>query len=113
MSAPGARSGKLLRIRGRHTDVVTTNGDTGAVSLVDDVVGDLEVVRVRDHLVSGDNILGVESARSSRIQVELSREGAAIRARAGEGSGAQVAAAPSDRGESYLVDKHIGGVCVV
>ena len=100
-----------MRYRGRHTDVVTTNGDTGAVGLVDDVIGDLEVVRVRDHLVSGDNILGVESARGFRIQVELSREGAAIRA--SEGSGARVAAAPSERGESYLVDKHIGGVCVV
>lgn len=113
MSAPGARSRKLLRNRGRHTDVVTTNGDTGAVSLVDDVVGDLEVVRVRDHLVSGDNILGVESARSSRIQVELSEEGAAIRARASGGSGRSSCSSSFDKRMSYLVDKHIGGVCVV
>jgi hypothetical protein len=46
-----------LRDRGRHTDVVTTDGDAGTVGLVDDVVDKLEVVRVRDHLVSGDNIL--------------------------------------------------------
>ena len=79
----------MLRIRGGHTDVVTTNGDTGAVGLEDDAVGDLEVVRVRDHLVSGDNILGVESARGSSTQrvVDLSKD-AAIRARRGEESGA-------------------------
>lgn len=39
-----------------------TNGDTalldhGTVSLVDDPVDLLEVVRVRDHLVVGDDIL--------------------------------------------------------
>ena len=101
-------------MRGRHTDVVTTNGDTGAVGLVDDTVNELEVVRVRDHLVSGDNILGVESARGSEVQgvADLSKD-AAIRARAEEESGARVAAAsPIGRG-SHLVDKHIGGVCVV
>jgi hypothetical protein len=87
-----------LRGGGRHTDVVTTNGDTGTVGLVDDVVGELEVVRVRDHLVSGDNILRVESARRSRIQgvVELSKGSAAIRARADGKSRARVAAALLD-----------------
>ena len=79
-------------MRSSRTDVVTTNSDAGTVSLVDDIVSDLEVVRVRDHLVSGDNILGVESARGSRIQVELSTEGTAIRARAGGESGARVEA---------------------
>jgi hypothetical protein len=50
-------SRKSLGIQKKHTDVVTTNGDTGAVGLVDDTVNELEVVGVRDHLVSGDNIL--------------------------------------------------------
>jgi hypothetical protein len=65
-----------LRNQGRHTDIVTTNGDAVAVGLVYDVVDKLEVVRVRDHLVSGDNVLEVESARGSRVSgvVELAGE---------------------------------------
>lgn len=63
-------SEKLLRIQDEHTDVVGTDGDTGAVGLVDDTVNELEVVRVRDHLVSGDNILG-----SSQLLVRGFREG--------------------------------------
>lgn len=72
-----------------RTDVVVADGDVGAVDLVDGAVDELEVVRVRDHLVSGDNILGVESARGSSTQrvVDLSKD-AAIRARRGEESGA-------------------------
>ena len=42
---------------GRRTNVIDTDGDTRAVGLVDDVVDKLEVVRVREHLVSGDDIL--------------------------------------------------------
>ena len=40
-----------------HTDVLATNSDTGAVGLVDDTVNLLEVVRVGDDLVAGDDIL--------------------------------------------------------
>lgn len=52
----------MTKSEGVGTNVVSTDGDTGAVGLVDDTVNQLEVVRVRDHLVAGDNILTFESA---------------------------------------------------
>lgn len=40
-----------------RTDVVGTDGDLGAVGLVGDTVDLLEVVRVGDDLVAGDEVL--------------------------------------------------------
>jgi len=45
----------------RHTNVVVANGDSGAVGLISGAVNKLEVVRVGDELVAGDNVLGRES----------------------------------------------------
>ena len=41
----------------RRTDDNGTLGDHGAVSLVDNVVDELEIVRVRDDLVIGEDVL--------------------------------------------------------
>lgn len=40
-----------------HTNFDSTLSDHGAVGLVDNVIDELEVVRVRDDLVLGDDIL--------------------------------------------------------
>jgi hypothetical protein len=40
-----------------HTDIDTALGDHGTVDLVDDAINLLERVRVRDHLVAGEEIL--------------------------------------------------------
>lgn len=40
----------------KHTNGDTTLLDHGAVGLIDDVVDQGEIVGVRDHLVSGDNV---------------------------------------------------------
>ena len=45
------------RFRRLLTDLNVALGDHGAVGLVDDPVDLLQVVRVRDHLVVGDNVL--------------------------------------------------------
>jgi hypothetical protein len=41
----------------KHTECLSTNGDLGAVGLVDDAVDLLDVVRVGDDLVAGEDIL--------------------------------------------------------
>ena len=117
MSAKGLVSacGKAVVEGSWRTDVVVADGDTGAVDLVDGAVDELEVERVRDHLVAADDILQVESALSSGFhqeglscqrarasRVEQVRDG-----HSGRGSFAAV-------GEAHLEDKHIGGgwVCI-
>lgn len=40
-----------------HTDLDTLDGDHGTVGLVEDIINLLQVVRVRDELVAGDDIL--------------------------------------------------------
>ena len=57
-----ARSPPLLA--GVRTDFDTTLGDHGAVGLIDNVVDELQIVRVRDDLVVGDDVLrcGVSAA---------------------------------------------------
>jgi hypothetical protein len=42
---------------GTGVELLTTDGDLGTVGLVDHTVDSLEVVRVRDELVTADNIL--------------------------------------------------------
>ena len=42
---------------GRHTEGLTTDGDLLAVGLVDGTVNLLEIVRVGDELVTGDDVL--------------------------------------------------------
>jgi hypothetical protein len=49
-----------------HTEGLATNGDLGAVGLVDDAVNLLDVVRVGDDLVVGDDVLGTELACRER-----------------------------------------------
>lgn len=78
MSAKGLVSacGKAVVEGSWRTDVVVADGDVGAVDLVDGAVDELEVVRVRDHLVAAENILQVESALSWGLKqrgVELSK----------------------------------------
>lgn len=52
------RSGyHLLKFDFKPTNVVATNGDLLAVGLVCDTVDFLEVVRVGEDLVAGDNVL--------------------------------------------------------
>lgn len=46
-----------MRRNQKHTDFDATLGDHGTVGLVNDVVDKLEVIRVRDNLVSGEDIL--------------------------------------------------------
>jgi len=72
MSAKGLVSacGKAVVEGSWRTDVVVADGDTGAVDLVDGAVDELEVERVRDHLVAADDILQVESALSSGFRQE-------------------------------------------
>lgn len=41
----------------KHTEALTTDGDLGAVGLVDDTVDLLDVVGVGDDLVTGENVL--------------------------------------------------------
>ena len=76
-----------------HTDVLATNSDTGAVGLVDDAVNLLEVVGVRDDLVTGEDVLekGQYSA-SSRENVLSSYAQSMVKARREGGVVAQARA---------------------
>ena len=79
--------------RRKRTEGLATNGDLGAVGLVGDAVNLLEVVRVGDDLVTGDNVLGTELAR--RCGVGQRVQGGAEQGGAGAGA--------------HLVDDHGGG----
>lgn len=57
---------------GANVDVVTTDGDLLAVGLVRDAVDLLEVVRIGDDLVIGDEVLaGPTVSRSTRLKPGL------------------------------------------
>jgi hypothetical protein len=61
---------------GAGVEGLTTDGDLGTVGLVDHTIDSLEVVRVRDELVSADNILrdsGQLSARNCRCPPLVAR----------------------------------------
>jgi hypothetical protein len=51
---------------GQRTERLATDGDLGAVSLVDDAINLLDVVGVGDDLVVGDNVLGTQLAYRGR-----------------------------------------------
>jgi len=51
---------------GPGVEALAANGDLGAVGLVDDAVDFLEVVRVRDQLVVGDDVLRCIRGQYSR-----------------------------------------------
>ena len=55
---------------GTGVEGLTTNGDLGAVGLVDDTVNLLEVVRVGDELVTGDDVLYKSDQPSVRAQTQ-------------------------------------------
>lgn len=52
-------------VSGALTEGLASNGDLGAVGLVDDTVNLLEVVRVGDDLVTGEDILRMRSASAA------------------------------------------------
>ena len=55
---------------GTGVEGLTTNGDLGAVGLVDDTVNLLEVVRVGDELVTGDDVLYKSDQPDVRAQTQ-------------------------------------------
>lgn len=60
----GALVSLLSRGVSTNVDALAANGDLRAVGLVDGTIDLLEVVRVGDQLVAGDEVLRVESAHS-------------------------------------------------
>jgi hypothetical protein len=90
----GARGARL------HTEGLATNGDLGAVGLVDDAVNLLDVVGVGDDLVLGDDVLGTELAQRVR-----GRAACAGRGRAGR-EGAHLV---NDHGGGCSVSERLGG----
>jgi len=54
---------------GTGVEGLTTDGDLGAVGLVDDAVDKLEVVRVGNELVAADNILRESGQLGARISL--------------------------------------------
>lgn len=51
---------------GASVESLTTDGDLGAVGLVNDAVDELQVVRVGDELIAADNVLREESQFMAR-----------------------------------------------
>ncbi len=91
---------------GVRTDVDGAEGDHGAVDLIDDAVDLLKVVRVRDDLVIGEDVLAAVGTVSAGVAVE----GRHTAAGAWEGEGA---IAPARVGVlAHLEDNHVGGLCV-
>ena len=64
----GTLIGLLSRGVGANVDVVVADGDLLAVGLVGDAVDLLEVVRVGDDLVAGDEVLFAESVKNATCE---------------------------------------------
>ena len=81
---------------GTGVEGLTTDGDLGTVGLVDHTIDSLEVVGVRDELVSADNILrdgGQLGARNCKCPSSCRK-------------------LPGSGISTYLVNEHGGGSCV-
>jgi hypothetical protein len=71
---------------GRRTERLSTNGDLPAVGLVGNAVNLLEVVRVGDDLVVGDDVLQWKISMMRHVNVgasEVARRGGALEGRRG------------------------------
>lgn len=84
-----------------RTDVDGTLSDHGTVSLEDDSVDLLEVVRVRDDLVAGKEVL---------LQRNCGVSDGILSAMAGQRGAHRPVRASIFNGYSYLVDDHFGGL---
>jgi hypothetical protein len=60
ISAQGAHA---KNIAGKRTERLSSDSDHPAVGLVGDAIDVDEIVRVRDHFITGEDILDMESAR--------------------------------------------------
>jgi hypothetical protein len=91
----------------KPTKRLAADSDLGAVGLVDDAVNLLEIVRVGDDLVTGEDILGAMSALCAPNEgaaASCAEHGEARRGRRGSRAG------KSDRGRAgtHLVNDHVG-----
>lgn len=105
----------FYRGRRQHTEVLGTDGDSLAVGLVDGVVNLLKVVRVRDELVAGDNVL--ENTKLALGGAGQKERGVIILLMAAVSSSWRIASAQptendtSNRVRTNLEDDHFCGVC--
>lgn len=91
-----------------HTEGLTTDGDLLAVGLVDNTVDLLEIIRVRDDLVVGDDILERTSANYGQRRVYCSQDMLAPAGKSGVFAQADIHAALA---VTHLENDH-GGGCV-
>jgi len=81
MLAVSGQARRCVSAGGGRTNAAYTDGDLATVSLVGDAIDLLEIVRVGDDLVAGNDVLRKRQSHSSR------RERWIVRGRVGRGEG--------------------------